>query len=40
MGSREGEREGRMVKQMDGSPSTGKDTQSEYEAYVRQVEQR
>ena len=38
VGSREGERERRMVKQIDGSPSTGKDTQTEYEPYVRQVE--
>ena len=40
VGSREGERERRMVKQIDGSPSTGKDIQTEYEPYVRQVEQR
>ena len=37
VGSREGEWERRMV---DSSPSTGKDIQSEYEPYVRQVEQR
>ena len=38
VGSREGERERRMVKQIDGSPSTGKDIQTEYEPYVRRVE--